>query len=86
MAAGDRHSLLVNPRPAAGVSGERSPRGARAARSRIEFRRVFTEGIEHGCREARAAGEVGEVTIVMSATASSGRSAACSPGRGRASA
>ncbi|MET0730814.1 MAG: diacylglycerol kinase family protein, partial [Solirubrobacterales bacterium] len=28
--------------------------------------RVFTEGIEHGCREARAAGEAGEVTIVMS--------------------
>ena len=67
MAAGDRHLLLVNPAAGGGRVRELLPAAERALRERgIEFRRVFTEGIEHGCREAQAAGEAGEVTIVMS--------------------
>ena len=67
MAAGDRHLLLVNPSAGGGRVRELLPAAERALRARgIEFRRVFTEGIEHGCREARAAGEAGDVTIVMS--------------------
>jgi YegS/Rv2252/BmrU family lipid kinase len=67
MAVGDRHLLLVNPSAGAGRARELLPAAQRALRARgIEFRRVFTEGLEHGCREAEAAARAGEVTVVMS--------------------
>jgi len=59
--------LLVN--PSAGGTRTRAllPRVQAAMRARgIEYRIVFTESLEHGCREARAAAEAGEVPVVMS--------------------
>ncbi len=67
MAAGDPHLLLVNPSAGGGRARELLPRAERALHEAgIEFRRVFTEGIEHGCAEAAAAAAAGEVVVVMS--------------------
>jgi YegS/Rv2252/BmrU family lipid kinase len=67
MAAGDRHLLLVNPSAGGGRVQELLPVLERALSDRgVEYRRVFTEGIEHGCREALAAAEAGEIPVVMS--------------------
>jgi YegS/Rv2252/BmrU family lipid kinase len=61
------HTLLVNP-SAGGGRTKKLLRGALAALADggIEAREIFTENIEHGRREARAAAERGERVIVMS--------------------
>jgi YegS/Rv2252/BmrU family lipid kinase len=62
-----RHLLLVNPSAGAGRVAELLPRARRALEaSGVEYREVETTSLEHGCGEARAAAERGEVTIVMS--------------------
>ncbi len=67
MATGDRHLLLVNPSAGGGRARELLPAAERALRAhRIEYRRVFTDDIDHGCHEAAAAAEAGETTVVMS--------------------
>jgi YegS/Rv2252/BmrU family lipid kinase len=68
VAAGDRYLLLVNPSAGGGRSArEALPRVERALRDRgLEYRRVFTEDLEHGCREALAAVAAGETPVVMS--------------------
>lgn len=59
--------LLVNPSAGGTRTPALLPRVQAAMRARgIEYRIVFTESLEHGCREARAAAEAGEVTVVMS--------------------
>jgi YegS/Rv2252/BmrU family lipid kinase len=66
--AGDRYLLLVNPSAGGGRSArEALPRAEQAFRDHgLEYRRVFTESLEHGCAEARAAADAGEITVVMS--------------------
>jgi YegS/Rv2252/BmrU family lipid kinase len=67
MAAAERHLLLVNPSAAGGRTARHLPAVERAMRSRgLDFRTVLTESVEHGCDQARAAAEAGEVTVVMS--------------------
>ena len=67
MAAGDRHLLLVNPSAGGGRVRKLLPEpSARCGANGVEFRRVFTENLEHGCREAAAAARAGEITVVMS--------------------
>ncbi len=62
-----RHLLLVNPSAGAGRARELLPDVERAlAKHGIEHRSLFTEGVEHGCREAVAAAEGGEIPVVMS--------------------
>ena len=67
MREGDRHLLLVNPSAGGGRVRELLPTVERALSERgVDYRRVFTEGIEHGRREALAAAEAGEIPVVMS--------------------
>jgi YegS/Rv2252/BmrU family lipid kinase len=59
--------LLVNPSAGGTRTPALLPRVQAAMRARgIDYRIVFTESLEHGCREARAAADAGEVTVVMS--------------------
>jgi len=59
--------LLVNPSAGGSRTPALLPQVQAAMRERgIEYRIVFTESLEHGCREARAAAEAGEVPVVMS--------------------
>ena len=62
-----RHLLLVNPSAGAGRVAELLPR-ARAAleANEVAYREVETTTLEHGCGEARAAAEQGEIPVVMS--------------------
>jgi YegS/Rv2252/BmrU family lipid kinase len=63
----ERYCLLVNPSAAGGRILERVPAVERALAARgLEHRIVHTKGIEHGCAEARAAADRGEITVVMS--------------------
>jgi len=67
-AAGDRYLLLVNPSAGGGrKAGELLPQvqGALDAHG-LDYRWVFTDDLEHGRREARAAAQAGEITLVMS--------------------
>ena len=67
MALGDRHLLLVNPSAGAGRVADLLPDAERAlADQGLEYRRVFTESIEHGCAEALAGAAAGEIPVVMS--------------------
>jgi YegS/Rv2252/BmrU family lipid kinase len=67
MPRGDRHLLLVNPAAGGGRAKQRLPDAQRVlAEAGLEYRLVFTEGIEHGRREAVAAAQAGEVPVVMS--------------------
>jgi YegS/Rv2252/BmrU family lipid kinase len=67
MPRGDRHLLLVNPAAGGGRAKQLLPDAQRAlAEAGLEYRLVFTEGIEHGRREAVAAAQAGEVPVVMS--------------------
>jgi YegS/Rv2252/BmrU family lipid kinase len=68
VAAGDRYLLLVNPSAGGGRRvRELLPRVEQALAGRgMQFRKVLTEGLEHGCAEARAAAASGEITLVMS--------------------
>jgi YegS/Rv2252/BmrU family lipid kinase len=61
------HLLLVNPSSAGGRTRELLPAAERALQQKgIGYRLVFTTGLEHGCEEAQAAAEEGEVVVVMS--------------------
>lgn len=68
MAAGDRYLLLVNPSAGGGrKAGELLPQVQGALDQHgLEYRWVFTDDLEHGCREARGAAEEGEIILVMS--------------------
>lgn len=67
MPAGDRHLLLVNPSAGGGRASELLPRVEAALTARgIDHHTVRTESLEHGCGEAKAAAENGEVVVVMS--------------------
>jgi YegS/Rv2252/BmrU family lipid kinase len=59
--------VLVNPASGGGRTRTLVPEVERALRERgIEHRTVLTRSVEHGCEEARRAGEAGEVVVVMS--------------------
>ena len=67
MPRGDRHLLLVNPVAGGGRAMHLLPDAERAlAGAGLEYRLVFTDGIEHGRQEAVAAAQAGEVPVVMS--------------------
>jgi YegS/Rv2252/BmrU family lipid kinase len=67
MAAGNRHLLLVNPSAGGGRVAKLLPASERALTVHgLEYRRVFTESVEHGCAEALAAAAAGEIPVVMS--------------------
>jgi YegS/Rv2252/BmrU family lipid kinase len=67
MPAGNRYLLLVNPSAGGGRAADLLPRVERALADRgLEHRTVRTQSLEHGCNEARAAAENGEVVVVMS--------------------
>jgi YegS/Rv2252/BmrU family lipid kinase len=67
MPVGDRHLLLVNPSAGGGRATVLLPQVERTLRARgLSHRTVLTESLEHGRREALAAAEAGEVTVVMS--------------------
>jgi YegS/Rv2252/BmrU family lipid kinase len=67
MAVGDRHLLLVNPSAGGGRVARLLPEAERALAARgLEYRRVFTQSIEHGCAAALAAAAEGEIPVVMS--------------------
>jgi YegS/Rv2252/BmrU family lipid kinase len=67
LSASAPHLLLVNPSAGAGRARELLPRVEQALRDHgIAHRSVFTEGLDHGCGEARAASEAGETVVVMS--------------------
>lgn len=62
-----RHLLLVNPSAGAGRAKELLPELEAGMREReLEYRLVLTEGVEHGCSEALAGVEAGEIPVVMS--------------------
>jgi YegS/Rv2252/BmrU family lipid kinase len=62
-----RYLLLVNPSAGAGRAQELLPRVVAAMKAAgLEFRTVTTTGMEHGCEEAVAAAEAGEVPVVLS--------------------
>ena len=61
------HLLLVNPSAGGGRTRELVPRIERAMdASGLPFRVVLTQGLEHGCREARGAFDAGEIPVVVS--------------------
>jgi YegS/Rv2252/BmrU family lipid kinase len=67
MSAAGPYLLLVNPSAGAGRARERLPRVERALGQRgIDFRVLHTEGLEHGCAEARTAAAEGVTPVVMS--------------------
>ena len=67
MPRGDRHLLLVNPVAGGGRAKQLLPDAERAlTEAGLEYRLVFTEGIEHGRREAVEAAQAGDVPVVMS--------------------
>jgi YegS/Rv2252/BmrU family lipid kinase len=62
-----RFLLLVNPSAGGGSTPELLPQFERAlANQGLEFRRVLTTSLEHGCAEARDAAGAGETTLVLS--------------------
>ena len=65
--ASKRYLLLVNPSAGAGRSGELVPQIERACDAHGLVRRiVYTRSLDHGCSEARAAAEAGEIPVVVS--------------------
>ncbi len=65
--AGARHLLLVNPSAGSGRAMKRLPVIEEQMKLRgLDYRIVETTGIEHGCNEARAAAEAGEIPVVCS--------------------
>jgi len=61
------YCLLVNPSAGAGRALKRLPEvRAELSRRGMEHRVVMTNGIEHGCEQAAAAAERGEVPVVVS--------------------
>jgi YegS/Rv2252/BmrU family lipid kinase len=67
MPVGDRHLLLVNPSAGHGRTRNLIPALERALRARgLEHRTLLTQSIEHGCAEALAAAEAGEIPVIVS--------------------
>lgn len=67
MPPGDRHLLLVNPAAGGGRARELLPAAERALTAAgLEYRIVYTEGLVHGCEQARAAAAAGELPVVLS--------------------
>jgi len=67
MPPGDRHLLLVNPAAGGGRARELLPAAERALTTAgLEYRIVYTEGLVHGCEQARAAAAAGELPVVLS--------------------
>jgi len=64
---GRRHLLLVNPSAGGGKARDLIDELEAGMRERgLEYRLVLTEGLEHGCSEALAGAEKGEIPVVMS--------------------
>jgi len=64
---GDRHLLLVNPAAGGGrTQGLLADLERALAAAGLEYRIVFTQGIEHGREQALAGAEAGEVPVVVS--------------------
>lgn len=62
-----RHLLLVNPPARAGRTTKRLPLiEAEMKRRGLVYRMIETTGIEHGCAEATAGAEAGEIPVVVS--------------------
>jgi YegS/Rv2252/BmrU family lipid kinase len=67
MAGGRRHLVLVNPSAGGGRALKLLPELEGALRGAgLDFRVVLTTSQEHGCREARAAADAGEIPVVVS--------------------
>jgi YegS/Rv2252/BmrU family lipid kinase len=67
MSEARRFLLLLNPSAGGGRARELLPRIETAmSAARLEHRAVLTRGLEHGCDEARAAAEAGEIPVVIS--------------------
>lgn len=67
MPPGDRHLLLVNPAAGGGRAKGLLPEIERAlGAAGLEYRIVFTQGIEHGREQALAGAEAGELPVVVS--------------------
>lgn len=67
MPPGDRHLLLVNPAAGGGrTQGLLADLERALAAAGLEYRIVFTQGIEHGREQALAGAEAGEVPVVVS--------------------
>ncbi len=65
--ATSRFLLLINPSAGSGRARELLPRVEAALGERgVEHRSVFTESVEHGCEQARAAAAAGEIPVVIS--------------------
>ena len=66
-ASGSRYLLLVNPSAGAGRAKKLGPEiEAEMRRRNLDYRIVETTGIEHGCAEAGAGAEAGEIPVVVS--------------------
>ncbi len=62
-----RYLLLVNPSAGGGRARELLPQVERElARHGLSHRSLLTEGLEHGCAEARAGAAAGEIPVVIS--------------------
>lgn len=62
-----QHLVLVNPSAGAGLAKKRLPEFEAEMRRRgLAYRIVETTGIEHGCAEAVAGAEAGEIPVVCS--------------------
>ncbi len=67
MSEARRFLLLLNPSAGGGRALERLPRiEAAMTAAGLEHRSVLTQGLEHGCREAREAAANGETIVVIS--------------------
>jgi YegS/Rv2252/BmrU family lipid kinase len=67
MSGGRRHLVLVNPSAGGGRALKLLPELESALRGKgLDFRVVLTASQEHGCEEARAGAEAGEVPVVLS--------------------
>jgi YegS/Rv2252/BmrU family lipid kinase len=79
-----RYLLLVNPSAGAGRARELLPQVERAMTANgLEHRSLFTEGVEHGCEQALAAAETGEIPVVMSGDGLIGQVGGALAGTGR---
>jgi YegS/Rv2252/BmrU family lipid kinase len=77
--------LLVNPSAGSGRATKRLPTiEAEMKRRGLAYRLIETTGIEHGCREAVAAADGGEIPVVVSGDGLIGRVGGALAGRGAA--
>jgi YegS/Rv2252/BmrU family lipid kinase len=67
MAGAARHLVIVNPSAGGGRARKLLPELESALHARgLDYRLVLTTSVEHGCDQARAAAQAGEVPVVMS--------------------